>query len=344
MSADKDSKTILGCGLDCGTMNFVSARRGATGVETKRMRDVFLNLPIKSRKMLQLSQTSFVERGDELLVLGDAALETANMFGKNPRRPLASGIISPKEAQSLEVLALLIKNVLGDPRVKDEACYFSVPAEPIDQPDRDIIYHRGVLEKIIRECGYRPFASNEGMGIIYSETAVEGFSGIAMSFGSGMTNVALSLNTIEGLTFSVARCGDWIDSGAAQSVGSTSAQVCAVKEQGVDLNHPAGKNAQEVRIQNAIVFYYQALIEYVLDQITERFKSIEGKFTLNKPIPLIISGGTSMAGGFMEFFTKVFDERRKRFPVEISEIRSAKEPLNAVAYGMLVQAMQEHEG
>ena len=96
-------------------------------------------------------------------------------------------------------------------------------------------------------------------------------------------------------------------------------------------------------MHQAIAFYYQALIDSVLDQVAARFKSIEGQFSLSKPIPLIVSGGTSKAGGFMEFFTTVFEKRRKKFPIEVSEIRQAKEPLNAVAYGLLVQAMQEHE-
>lgn len=341
MSGDKESKNsvsprVLGIGLDIGTMNLVSARRGTRGVQTKRMRDVFLDLPPSSKKMLRMSKTSFVDRDEDILILGDAALEIANVFGREPRRPLSAGIVSPSETDSLEVLGLLVKHVLGDPLVEDEACYFSVPAEPIDQ-DRDIVYHRGVFQRIIQECGYEPYPANEGMGIIYSETAEEGFSGIAMSFGSGMTNVALAINTIEGLTFSVARGGDWIDKGAAKSVGQTQARVCAAKEQGVDLNHPRD------RVQEALAFYYQDLINYVLDQIAARFKQIEGQFALTKPIPLVVSGGTSMAGGFMEFFSYVFNKRRKRFPIEVSDVRQAGEPLNAVAYGMLVQAMQEHE-
>ena len=70
------------------------------------------------------------------------------------------------------------------------------------------------------------------MAIIYAETAKEGFSGLAMSFGSGMTNVALAINTIEGLSFSIARGGDWIDGGASRSIGSTQARICAIKEKG----------------------------------------------------------------------------------------------------------------
>ena len=45
----------------------------------------------------------------------------------------------------------------------------------------------------------------------------------------------------------------------------------------------------------------------------------------------------------MDFFTKVFEKKRKKFPIDICEIRQAGDPLNAVAHGMLVQAMQEYD-
>jgi hypothetical protein len=338
MSTKKsETKTVKGVGLDIGTMNLVSARRGAKGVETRRMRDAFLDLPPNAKKMLKLSGANFIEREDDVLILGDAALETANIFGQEARRPLRAGLISPSEVDSLEVLGLLVKHVLGEPMEKNEVCYFSVPAAPVDKLGQDVVYHQGVFERIVRECGYEPYPANESMAIIYSETASDGFSGIALSFGSGMTNIALAVNTIEGLCFSVERGGDWIDAGAARSVGSTQARICAIKEQGIDLNNPLNRD------QEAIAFYYKNLIEYAIDNIAKQFKLIQGQFALPKPIPMIISGGTSLAGGFMEFFTKVFEKKKKRFPIEVSEIRHAGDPLNAVAHGMLVQAMQEYE-
>jgi len=328
---------IVGCGLDVGTMNVVSARKTLTGVETKRVRDAFLELPAESKKMLKLANVSYVEREDELLILGDAAMDTANIFGREARRPLSAGLISSSDLDAMEILGLLIKNVLGAPRASNEHCYFSIPAAPVDRPGYDVIYHRGVLEKIIRECGYTPTAGNEAMAIIYAETAKENFSGIGLSFGSGMTNVALAMNTIEGLSFSVARAGDWIDSGAAKSIGSTASRLCALKEKGLDLNAP------KTRDQEALTFYYRNLVEYVIDQIALQFAQVQGRFSIPKPIPIIVSGGTSKAGGFLEFFKGVFDKKRKKFPVEISEIRAATDPLNAVANGLLVQAMQEND-
>lgn len=328
---------VYGRGLDIGTMNLVAARRTGDGVEHTRMRDAFLDLPPSAKKMLKLSQTSFVERDDDVLILGDAALQTANVFGQEARRPLSAGLISSGEIEAMEVLGLMIKQILGEPATPGEHCYFSVPAAPIDQPGRDVIYHKGVFERIVTECGYTATPSNEAMAIIYSECASDGFSGVSLSFGSGMTNIALAINTIEGLSFSVARGGDWIDSGAANSVGSTQARICAIKEKGVDLLNPQGRE------QEAISFYYKELIRYGLDQIALRFAQIRGQFELPDAIPMVISGGTSRAGNFIPFFKQEFERRRKKFPIEVSEIRHASDPMNAVANGMLTQAMLEHE-
>jgi len=333
--AKTETPITPGVGCDVGTGNIVSARKTGTGVETRRVRDAFLELPLDAKKMLKLANVSYVERADELLILGDAAMDTANIFGREARRPLSAGLVSSSDIDAMEILALLIKNVLGDPQKPGEHCYFSVPAAPVDRPGQDVIYHRGVLEKIVRECGYTPTAGNEAMAIIYAETAKENFSGIGLSFGAGMTNVALAMNTIEGLSFSVGRGGDWIDNGAAKSIGSTASRICAIKEKGVDLNAPAGRD------QEAITFYYRNLIEYAIDQIALQFMSIQGKFSLPRPVPIIVSGGTSKAGGFLELFKGVFEKKRKKFPIEVSEVRAATDPLNAVANGLLIQAMQE---
>lgn len=336
MSENDSEKLVLGVGLDMGTMNIVAARRTKEGVITNRIRDAFLDLPDEHRKMLKLSGVNYVQTDDGLVIVGDAAYDMANMFSREVRRPLQSGLIAAGEIDALEILGILVKHVLGEPKSDNEVCYISVPAAPVDDPDRDVVYHRGILERIVTECGYKAYPSNEALAIIYSECAKDGFSGIAFSFGSGMTNVALAMGTIEGLSFSVARGGDWIDHGAAKSTGSTQARMCTLKEKGLNLMHPEGRE------QEALTVYYKSLIDYAIDNVASEFMKIKGKFSLPKEIPIIVSGGTSKAGGFLQFFTEVFEEKRKKFPIDISEIRAAKEPLDAVARGLLVQAMQEY--
>lgn len=330
-------KKQYGVGVDLGTMNIVSARQGDKGIDIRRIRDAFLDLDLSAKKMLKLSGIDFIERENEILLIGDAALETANVFGQEARRPLSQGLISAGEIDAIEVLGILVRHVLGEPSCKDEVCYFSIPAAPVDDLTRDVIYHEGVFERIVSECGFDAVASNEAMAIIFSECAQEGFSGLSISFGAGMCNIALAVNTIEGLCFSVARGGDWIDAGSAKATGSTRSKITTIKESGFDLLNPKSRE------EEALAVYYKSLIKYCLKHIANEFRKISGKFSLPKPIPLVISGGTSKAGGFVEFFQQVFEEQKKRFPIEISEIRQAKDPLNAVALGLCIQAQTEYD-
>ena len=326
----------MSIGLDIGTMNLVVAREGDEGkIKTSRLRDAFLDLPPSSKRLLKLSGADFVERGEQLIIIGDAALEIANMFGREPRRPLHKGLVSSADIDALEVVAYMISTLVGPPAVENEICYYSVPAPPVDNPDKDIIYHKRLFERVLADCGYTPVAGNEAMAIIFSETAEENFSGLALSFGSGMTNIALANLSIECLAFSVEHGGDWIDAGASRSVGTTAANVCATKEEGIDLLNPQG------RVEEAISFYYKELIEYVLDNVSKEFQSKGLTIGIRKPIPIVVSGGTSLADNFVEFFAEVFKKKAKRFPFKVSEIRHAEDPLNAVAVGLMIQAMQE---
>lgn len=326
----------FGVGLDIGTMNIVAARQGSQGKNSiTQIRDAFLDLPRESKKVLNMSKVPYVEMGDEILILGDKALQVANMFGKEARRPLAAGLVSSSETDALPVLYTLIESVLGKPKIEGEHCFFSVPAAPVDDLSKNVIYHTGIFTKIVSECGFTPHASNEAMAIIYAEAAPEGFSGVGISFGSGMTNVAMSLNAIEGFSFSVARGGDWIDFNSAQAIGATASKMCAVKESGIDLLAPKGRE------EESITFYYRHHIEYTLKKIADEFRSRAANVSIPNPIPLIVSGGTSRPVNFMALFEQEFDKARKRFPIPVSEIRQAKDPMNAVALGLLVQAKME---
>jgi hypothetical protein len=130
----------LGRGLDVGTMNIVCAHRtGPNKVETSRVRDAFLDLSPDAKKMLKLSGVNFIDHGEEgIIVVGDKAMEMANVFGREARRPLSQGLISAGEIDALEILGAMIKNLLGEPKAPGEYCYFSVPAAPVDDPSRDV--------------------------------------------------------------------------------------------------------------------------------------------------------------------------------------------------------------
>lgn len=325
-----------GVGIDIGTMNLVVARQDGDKIVYKRMRDAFIDVPKKAKKMMQLSDVSYIDMDQDILILGDHALETATFLGREARRPLKDGLISPGEIDSAEVLGFMLKELLGPPKEPNEICYFSIPAAPVDV-SRDVIYHEGVFEKIISNLGYDARSGNEAEAIVFAEGVKDGFSGIGISFGSGMTNVSLVLNAIPCMEFSVSRGGDWIDKGASTSIGSLQSRMTEIKEAGIDLLKPEGRE------QEALAFYYKKLIEYSLDAIAKKFVQGGSNYSANKAIPIIVSGGTSKAGSFLEFFNQVFKKNQKRFPIQVSEVRHASDPLNSVAKGLLVQAIQDSE-
>jgi hypothetical protein len=338
MNSDSIELVENGVGLDIGTMNIVSARQQEDRVLFRKQRDAFFDLDITAKPMLRLNRVPFIQQDDRLIILGDSALAFANVFNRELRRPLSQGLISNTDREGAEILQILIQNTIGKPQGDQETCCFSVPGNPVDLPGRDNVYHRGVFSNILKGLGYKPIASNEALAVIFSETAPEMFSGVALSFGAGMVNISCAYQTqaVQALQFAVARSGDYIDQQSAQSLGLTAAKMCKIKEDGIDLRSPS---TQE---ESALAFYYQEVIRYALGHIVDRYKMTAGQsISFPEAVPMILSGGTTLVKGFHELFSAEFERCRKKFPIPISEIRMATDPLNAVASGLLIQAQQE---
>lgn len=327
-----------GIGLDIGTMNIVSARKVESKTVTIAVRDAFLDLEADAKRSLRMSNVDYIrkEGSDDIIVIGEGALTMANLFKREARRPLSRGVISAGELDAQWILSQLIKRVIGVPRTAREFCFYSVPAEPVDNPGQDIVYHTEVFRKILDEHGYLGQPTNEAMAIIFSQCAQEKFSGLSASFGSGMVNVALAYQANAGMEFALSRAGDWIDQQAARAIGKTASQMCAIKERGLDLRKPEGRE------QQALATYYRSVIEYCFQRITTEFKKVANTIDLPEAVPLVVSGGTTKAGGFMDLVEEEFEKVRRKFPIEISEVRHATNPLTAVAEGLLVLAQEEH--
>lgn len=333
-------------GLDIGTCFLVSAAQDSSNqVQVKSMRDAFIDMENddRVRNMMKMSGVNFIEADDKLYIVGDPAVTMANIFNKEARRPLSKGIISPGEMEAEKILKILLKNVLGNVRNENETCYYSVPAAPIDS-QMDVVYHQAMFSKLVSSLGYTPVALNEAAAIVYSNCAKEQFSALAISFGAGMVNVCLMYQTMIGMAFSISRGGDFIDENASRATGTTASRIMAIKEKGVNLLDPTEGDPKNFREREAINIYYKSLVFYALDMIKAEFLKREGSIELPKSIPIVLSGGTSLAKNFLEFFETGFNAVKDKFPIPISEIRMASDPLNAVAQGLLVAAMNHDEG
>lgn len=330
----------ISIGLDCGTMHLCAARSDSDDV--KITRNVFLKLDSDDVQVSELSDISYVEDSEgELYIIGSDAFRYANIFGQEVSRPMEKGLISSKELDAIDVLTMMIKDLIGDVQGEDVYCSYSVPASAIDE-GRSVTYHENVFAKILNSLGINYSSVNEAMAIIYSECAKEKFSGIAISFGAGMANVAVAYKGIQALTFSTARSGDWIDRETSASTSMVVNRVTSIKEKYTNLaGEIKNKNKKTKRVLEALFHYHKALIDYTVKKIIKEFDD-KVDIEVDEAIPIVISGGTSMPEGFVEMFKDVISQYE--LPFEVSEIRRAKDPLTAVANGLLIKTMSDVKG
>jgi hypothetical protein len=331
-----NSKTVS-IGLDVGTMHLCCARSDSD--EIKITRNVFLEVDKDAVSLSELSNISYVEGEDgELFIIGSDAFDFANIFGQKVSRPMEKGLISPKEISAVDVITLMLKELIGDTKDKDVYCSYSIPASAVDE-GRSVTYHENVFARILNSLGVNHTSVNEAMAIVYSECAKENFSGIAISFGAGMANVAISYKGVEALTFSTARSGDWIDQQVAADLDMVQNRVTNIKEKYMKLTGDIKiKNKKQKRVLEALYYYHKALIDYTVKQIIKLFDE-KVDIEIDDEIPIVISGGTSLPEGFVELFKNIISAHE--LPFEVSEIRRAGNPLTAVANGLLVRTMAD---
>jgi hypothetical protein len=328
---------LKGVGLDIGTNMLVSARMGEDGSPIyKKQRDAFFRLSPKSevnRKSIRMSLesrgASFIVDGDDFIIVGEDALHMANERNMEARRPMRRGVLSPKEKSSLPMIKLIIKKLVGESETNDKLI-FSIPAEPIDL-DFDIFYHEEMMKAYLREMGFNPSSLSEGFAIAFSELLDDNLTGMCLSFGAGMVNTVVCYEGDPIVQFSVTKGGDWIDECVGKALDISPSMIQIEKEEtNLDLVEPRGQ------IQQALSVYYNVLINYSLDNIIYELERAKLP-AFRSPIPVIASGGLTLAGNFVKKFK--LEVEKKKFPFEIKEIRRAKDPMTCVAHGCLMAAI-----
>jgi len=327
-----------GVGLDIGTNMLVSATMNdEEQVVYKRQRDAFFKIVPKSevnkksiRTALEGRKANFIIDNEGFVVVGEDALLMANERNLNARRPMSKGILSAKEKESLPMIKLIIKSLVGQGD-GDTNLMFSIPADPIDGVF-DIFYHTEMIKSYLKEMGFKASPINEGFAIAFSELLNDNLTGMCLSFGAGMVNTSVVYEGDPIIQFAITKGGDWIDESVAKAIDMNASMVQIEKEESnIDLLNPTGK------IQEAISIYYSILINYALDNIL--YELNKKKLPHFSELPIVLSGGLALAGNFDKKFSNELSA--KKFPFKIKEVRRAADPMNCVANGCLMAAILE---
>lgn len=316
-------------GLDDGTMNVICAKRVGDSTVFASERNAFIEVDSSelARNMLDSAEVSYIEKGDKFYVLGEDAFRIANVFGCNVRRPMKHGIISSEELESIPVIEVIINGLVGSPE-QDEVLCISSPANPINS-EINVLYHKKTIETLAQKMHYNTHVIDEGLAVIYSELS-ESFTGVGVSVGAGLTNVTVAYMATPIVSFSIPRGGDWIDEQVAAANGTAIEKVTSIKESSFSLDSEYEMGS----IEGALSIHYEALITFIIQNLREKLSEVTPP---DIEFPIAIAGGSSKTKGFIDLFEEKLNE--KEFPLKISTISVADDPINAVARGCLTAAL-----
>lgn len=318
-----------GRGLDLGSVNVRACAwsKSKGKILFNVQRNAFLDVRADgfTQSLLRKFGVECLVRGDRAYVVGDPAFELATVFDKTLRRPT-------EEPEGALVVGHLLELILGRAGKPGEICVYSLPGEPVDA-DRDFIYHQAVLEQALRTLGYAPQPMVESHAIIQSEFRDQGYTGIGITCGGSGFNVCVACKGLPALAFSTSRGGEWVDRNVAKALGLPAAQVCAVKERGMDLSQPKDQ------VEGAIAIYYRRLLQDTLETIQRKVGAADSVPAFGSPIDIVCAGGAALIGGFVGMFRE--ELAKVALPMAIGQVRLARSPMEAVAAGCLRAAVEE---
>jgi hypothetical protein len=322
-------------GLDVGTSRIVVARQSGKEYKFHSELNAFVTLPLTNltRSALDKEHVPHTVIGQEIVVYGKESEKMADLFRTETRRPMSRGFINPNEPQSLAVLREVLAAMLGPVKRKGARVYFSVPGQGSDV-NGSLTYHEAAVREAIASLGYAAHSIPEGLAVVYSELLDNNCTGIGVSCGGGCSNVCLAYLASPVFSFSMPKGGDFIDSSVAHSTGEVATRIRTLKETGFHFN-----GSQPDRIYHALNIYYDDMIRGLVDAIAGAIRGIGRLPKLDRAIPLAVSGGTALPAGFRDRFERAL--RLADFPIPVSEVRLAAEPLHATAKGALLAALSE---
>ncbi len=322
-------------GLDVGTSKIVVAHRAGKDVMTASQLNAFIPVPFSrfTQATLEHNGIPHYRDGDSLVILGSATERFANMFNAEARRPMADGMLNPKERLAMPVIESLLQMLVPKARAAGDTLAFSVPA-PSEGRETSLTYHEATIRQYIQSLGYRAVAINEGLAVIFAELENENFTGVGISCGGGMCNVTLAYLSIPSIMFSLPKAGDFIDNAVGTVINEHATRVKVLKEETLDLTRPPRE-----KLERALHIYYTDLVETLVDALRTSISKAEKLPRTERALPIVLSGGAAKPRGFKELFEKAL--RARPLPIAVSDVRVARDPLTATARGALIAAMYE---
>lgn len=333
----------MAIGADIGTYNLVMCTRNKEGAYAyDREVNAFLEIALEDRMVLEMMKTCedpvpVIERPKKAYALGEKAVRMAYTLSQlELKRPMKDGCVNPKEKDAYEVMCLMLHSLLeGNVKKDQDVVYYSVPANAINE-ETDADFHSKMLGAMLTAYSsnegfkIKPFPINEGLALVYAELKTNNFTGVGISFGAGMVNLCYAMFGVPVFQFALVNSGDWIDKMAAKATGES---VTFINQEKTKVN--LSKDPKDL-VERAIQTQYKIMIEKTVSGIKKGLGDSGKKARSDKPIDIVIAGGTSIPEGFDVLFRDVV--KQADLPISVGTIVRPNDPLFSVSRGCLIAA------
>lgn len=314
----------MSVGLDLGTTEFRSIRDSGDDLIARRCRASYLVLKDTPghRRLLEHAQARHGTCGDDLIVLGDDAVECGQMLDLPVIPLLRGGRLPSADPVARQILALMVEAVLPTALRPGTVCCVTVPGGyglEGDSQSLDVRY----LKQLAALRGYAPQIISSGQAVVLAELSIAAFSGLGISLGATNCEVAVIHCGRE-----LARCT------IAGRLGELSEEFAVDSESNsIKSKQESGESRRDWERN------YLRVLTSILTEARESLAS-EGSIRLiPQPVSIACTGGITQSEGFENLFHQAW--KQAGWPIRVAQIRLATNPRFAIARGGLIKAILE---
>ncbi len=316
----------MSIGLDLGTTQFRSLRLAHEELIGRQCRAVYVTLSdtVSHRRLLEQSGAKFASCGDDLVLLGDPALEWADILNLTPVPLLPGGRVPQSDPVARQILTLMIDAVLPSAEVPGDICCLTVPGGHDIHQD-DLPYDVRLFQQLVALRGYQPKLISPGQAVVLAELSMASFSGIGISFGAGNCQIG------------VIHCG--------RELAGCSFSEC-LTEQFEDRSVSTIRSPDEVS-DSAGRKLRAARDQLLVRELTETLAAARDELDqqgvarwLVQPTHVVCTGRLTTEPGFASLLARVWNSLE--WPMKVGQLRVAADAVYTIARGCLIQSRLEN--
>nr|MBF0220787.1 hypothetical protein [Desulfobulbaceae bacterium] len=319
-------------GIDIGTSAIVLAEGRDKKVHDIHRAKFNNTIPFESfyTNVLYEHEIPYFEMNNFDYVQGYGADNIAKAFHSHPLRPVPAEY--SKGQDGVVLCEVILQAIIGRPSTPATPLYFTVPAPALEN-DNTKAFVKGTLKAFFSRFGYIAMPVEEGLAVVMSELHDNNYTGLVVTVGASVCNIALTYLSVPVVSFSIPKAGDYIDAMVAQTSNELQFKVKEYKENSFSLS-----SKPATRLERGLRIYYEDVVTAIVAGLE---KALGGRppANINSSIPVVLSGGSVQSDGFLQIFEKALASCR--LPLSISGVRLAQDPVNAAAKGALIMANAE---